>query len=116
MEFPASALRAIGRIFNATLTLLTPAAKNKDESDEIQKTVNWLKGIFENDFSAINVKQGNEPEKKFGKAVIAAIAEENIDLIAVVIGARHHRNKSGKNKNFIQGVITNDEYLPVLCL
>jgi len=116
MEFPISALCAIGSLFNSTLTMLTPAPKDELEKLEIQKTVKWLKGILENDFLAINVKQSNQSEKNLSKAVSAAIGEKNFDLIAVVIGAKHHRDISEKNKKFIQSIITNEEHLPVLCL
>jgi len=47
---------------------------------------------------------------------LVALSEENVDLIALVIGAKHHRDKAEKNKTFTQELITNEAGLPVLCL
>jgi len=116
MQFPTSILCAFGSLFNASLTLLIPSTNSEQDKEEIQKTVDWLKEMLENDFLAIHVKTSVEPEKSFSKGVLATITKENIDLVAVLIGAKHHRDKSEKNKKFIQAVITNDKHLPVLCL
>ena len=116
MQFPAEVLQAVGQLFNSKLTLLAPLAKDEKEKTEIQKTVKWLEEILDKSFSAITVKESNQREKQLSNAVKTAIDEENIDMIAVLIGAKHHRKESEKNKKFIQSVITNDKNLPVMCL
>jgi hypothetical protein len=116
MQFPINALKSIGELFGAKLMLLTPASKDAAEKEEIQQTVAWLRSGLVDSFSAINVKESNQSEKNLSKAVSAAIGEGNFDLIAIVIGAKHHRDISEKNKKFIQSIITNEEHLPVLCL
>jgi len=116
MQFPVQVLRSIGSLFNSSLTLLVPAETNEQGKKEIEKTVAWLKEVLDNSFSSITVKQSDHPEKKAGNAIISAIENENIDLIATIIGSKQSREKFDKRINYIESILTNKNNLPVLCL
>lgn len=116
MQFPVQTLQTIIRLFGARLTLLTPAVKEGQEKEQMQRTIEWIKGLLEKDASGIQIRSSDQTGKKFSKDVIAVAKEEGSDLIAVIIGARHHREESEKGKKFFQTLITNEEGLPVLCL
>jgi hypothetical protein len=116
MQFQVQIFQAIIRLSGARLTLLTPAVKEGQEKEQMQRTIDWIKGLLEKDASGIEVRSSDQSGKKFSKDVIAVAKEEGSDLIAVIIGARHHREESEKGKKFFQTLITNEEGLPVLCL
>jgi hypothetical protein len=109
------ALRDIGSIFNSVLTLLIPKSKNEQEKNELLKQVESLKELLNKNFSKINIKESSQNEKNINDAIMLAIEEEKVDLIALLIGAKHHGGKPGKNVKYIQSVITNNHNLPVLC-
>jgi len=116
IDFQIQALQTIGSIFNSTLTLFIPKVKNDLEEKEIKNTVAKLKEILDHSFSDIKLKESNQTEAKFIDSVMTVIVEENIDLVGLLIGAKHHRELAGKNKKFSQSLITNPNNVPVLCL
>jgi len=116
MHFPVDVLQSIIRLFGSKITLLTPLIENEKEKEKMQKTVAWIKGILEVDTADIQVKSSDESGKKLTNAVMSLVKEEDIDLIAVLIGAKHHRVEVEKWKKFYQKVITNESNVPVLCL
>ena len=116
MQFPVDVLRSIIRLFGSKITLLTPSFANDRESEEMLRTIAWIKGILQVDAPAIDVRSSDEAGKNFSRAVLSAVNAEGVDLIAVMIGAKHHREEAEKWKKFYQKVITNEAGVPVLCL
>ena len=116
MQFPVEMLQAIVRVFGSKITLLTPAAANSKEQDELKKAVDRFTGALQDVASGIIVKSSDQPEKKWSKSVVSIAEEQGVDLIAVLVGAKHHREEAEKTKRFYQAVITNEHGVPVLCL
>lgn len=116
MQFPVEMLQAIVRVFGSKIILLTPAAANSKEQDELKKAVDRFTGALQEVASGIIVKSSDQPEKKWSKSVVSIAEEQGVDLIAVLVGAKHHREEAEKTKRFYQAVITNEHGVPVLCL
>lgn len=116
MQFHEEALLFIIKHFDAKITLMTPAANNQLEKDEMDRAIEQIKALVANNISGIDVKTGKETEKKFAKEVITTASELHCDLMAVIIASRHHRELSERGKKFFQSLITNEQALPVLCL
>lgn len=116
MLFPVETLQIIVRIFGSKLTLLTPATESANDHEEMQKTIQWLSEMLKTDASEIEVVNSHLSGKKFSNEVISLAKEMDADLVAVIIGARHHREESDKGKKFFQSLITNEHGVPVLCL
>jgi|GEM_PF-3496386 len=116
MQFPLDVLQSIITLFGSKVTLLIPSFKEDQENEEMHRTIDWLKGILEEKTPHIEVRSSDETSKKFSKAMLSVVEEEGIDLIAVMIGAKHHREDAEKWKKFYQSVITNQSGVPVLCL
>lgn len=116
MQFPVEVLQAMVRTFGSKVTLLTPAEANSKEQDELKKAVDRISGTLQDVAPGISVKSSEQPEKKWSKSVVNIVQEEGADLIAVLVGAKHHRKEAEKTKKFYQALITNEHGVPVLCL
>jgi hypothetical protein len=74
-----------------------------------------LAKALEGHAAGVKIVNSDQPVKKFTKDVIARAAD-NVDLVAVITGARHHREEADKSKKFFQALITNEHGVPVLCV
>lgn len=116
MQFPVVELQGMVRLFGAQVTVMTPAPRNDEDRDDLQKEVDRIKRLLDEHTSDIVVKQSDQPEKKFGQAVIDEANAGGADLVSLLVGAKHHRDEAEKTKKFYQALITNEYGTPVLCL
>lgn len=116
MIFPMDELKAVVSLFNSSVTFITPAANEASEIEAMERTIHELSLSLKGIASNIAVKASDLNGKKFSVAVAASAEELRADLIAVLIGAKHHRKEAERIKKFYQTVITNDAGFPVLCL
>lgn len=116
MRFPMDVLQTIVRLSRSKVTLLIPAAGSTQEADGLQKAVDELTTALTDSAAGIVLKRSDQPEKKWTRSVVSAAQAEGADLIAVLVGAKHHRAEAERTKKFYQALITNEHGVPVLCL
>jgi nucleotide-binding universal stress UspA family protein len=116
MRIPMELLQIIVRSFGSRITLLRSTASSSTEEEGTQQTVDQVTAALQDAAARIDVKSSGQPEKMLGKEVLSAAQKDRADLIAVPLGAKHHRDEAEKMKKFYQALITNAQGVPVLCL
>lgn len=114
MQLPVAVLNEIIGLYGSRITLLAPAAENDKAREAQQQTAEWLRSVLATD--SIDIRTSTEHGRKFAGSVTDFADNEKVDLITVMIGAKHHPESAEKGKKFIQAMITNKPGVPVLCL
>jgi hypothetical protein len=115
MEFEESTLQSIVSLYQSRVTLLMPMAADDAERFPLERFAKRLAKALDGHAAEVVIATSDQPMKKFTKDVIARAAD-HVDLVAVIAGAKHHREEADKSKKFFQALITNEHGVPVLCV